>query len=83
MGIIAPETKDGPRDNVDHLACTEILVPIEHYRVGLLTANEMRDRIHLALLALRAAGTPGHDLDLPLVNRFGDRISRSELTGEK
>lgn len=68
-------------DNVDHLTHTELLVPIEHYRVGLITANEMRDRIHLALLTLRAAGASGHDLDLPLVNRFGDRISKSELSG--
>jgi hypothetical protein len=75
MGLIAPEKGD-----VDHLACTELLAPIEHYRVGLITANEMRDRIHLALLALRANGTPGHDLDLPLVNKFGDRISRTNRT---
>jgi hypothetical protein len=66
---------------MDHLACTELLTPIEHYRVGLITPNEMRDRIHLALLTLRKQGAPGHDLDLPLVNKFGDRISRSELSG--
>jgi len=64
MGLVAPETKDGPTDNVDHLACTELLVPIEHYRVGLITLNEMRDRIHLALLDLREHQMPGHDLDI-------------------